>query len=72
MEVVNEDGHFAYDAMEEDLVPEQQNEELQSITVEAKTSQREKTWGPITGARQCSRLQKNDGILIRLKRIYNF
>jgi hypothetical protein len=64
MEVVNEDGHFAYDTMEEDSVCEQQDEKQLSMTLEANPKQKEKIWGPITGTRQCSRLQKNAGIPI--------
>jgi hypothetical protein len=34
------------------------------MTLEANPNQKEKNWGPITGTRQCSRLQKNAGIPI--------
>jgi hypothetical protein len=60
--VVNDDGHFVYDGMEEDVVSEQQIEDpLSNIASETAVGQKDKIWGPVAGARQCPRLQKNIG-----------
>jgi hypothetical protein len=62
MEVVNDDGHFVYDGMEEDVVSEQHIEDpLPEIASETAVGQKDKIWGPVAGARQCPRLQKNVG-----------
>jgi hypothetical protein len=62
MEVVNDDGHFAYDVKEEDVVTEQQFEDpLPTTALETAAGQKDKNWGLVIGGRQCTRLQKNAG-----------
>jgi hypothetical protein len=67
MELVNDDGHFAYDQGLEDTVMEQHEQPVeqvlmglqQDMEVGKRKALGEKIWGPIIGSRQCPRLQKN-------------